>query len=102
MNNNGILVVDDEPDLTHVSTLALEYHGFKVDSFNDPQEALSEFEPSLYDLVILDLKMPKMDGFELYKNIKAIDDRIKACFLTAVNDFSEYKIYYPDVIEEIE
>jgi DNA-binding response OmpR family regulator len=45
MNNNGILVVDDEPDLTHVTTLALEYDGFKVDSFNDPQEALSEFEP---------------------------------------------------------
>ena len=46
--------------------------------------------------------MPKMDGFELYKNIKAIDDRIKACFLTAVNDLSEYKINYLDVIEEIE
>ena len=50
MNNNNkrILVVDDEPDLTQVSTLALEYHGFKVDSFNDPQEALSKFKPSSY------------------------------------------------------
>jgi two-component system, OmpR family, response regulator ChvI len=50
--------------------LALEYHGFKVDSFNDPQEALSKFEPGLYDLVILNIEMPKMDGFELYHEIK--------------------------------
>jgi DNA-binding response OmpR family regulator len=83
MDNYRILVVDDEPDLTQVSTLALEYHGFKVDSFNDPQEALSKFEPGLYDLVILDIKMPKMDGFELYHEIKKKDNNAKVCFLTA-------------------
>jgi DNA-binding response OmpR family regulator len=85
MNNNNkrILVVDDEPDLTQVSTLALEYHGFKVDSFNDPQEALSKFKPGLYDLIILDIKMPKMDGFELYHEIKKKDNNAKVCFLTA-------------------
>ena len=83
MDNNRILVVDDEPDLTQVSTLALEYHGFKVDSFNDPQEALSKFEPGLYDLVILDIKMPKMDGFELYHEIKKKDNNANVCFLTA-------------------
>ena len=78
-----ILVVDDEPDLTQVSTLALEYHGFKVDSFNDPQEALTKYEPGLYDLVILDIKMPKMDGFELYNEIKKKDNNANVCFLTA-------------------
>lgn len=85
MNNNNkrILVVDDEPDLTQVSTLALEYHGFKVDSFNDPQEALSKFKPGSYDLIILDIKMPKMDGFELYHEIKKKDNNAKVCFLTA-------------------
>jgi DNA-binding response OmpR family regulator len=83
MVNNRILVVDDEPDLTQVSALALEYHGFKVDSFNDPQEALANFEPGLYDLVILDIKMPKMDGFELYHEIKKKDSNAKVCFLTA-------------------
>ena len=82
-NNKRILVVDDEPDLTQVSTLALEYHGFKVDSFNDPQEALSKFKPGLYDLIILDIKMPKMDGFELYHEIKKKDNNAKVCFLTA-------------------
>jgi DNA-binding response OmpR family regulator len=82
-NNNRILVVDDEPDLTQVSALALEYHGFKVDSFNDPQEALSKFNPGSYDLIILDIKMPKMDGFELYHEIKKKDNNAKVCFLTA-------------------
>ena len=65
-----ILVLDDEPDLTMVCSLALQYHGFKVDTFNDSQEALSNFRPGYYDLVILDIKMPKMDGFELYEKIK--------------------------------
>ena len=83
MDNNRILVVDDEPDLTQVSTLALEYHGFKIDSFNDPQEALSKFEPGLQDLVILDIIMPKMDGFELYHEIRKIDNNANICFLTA-------------------
>jgi DNA-binding response OmpR family regulator len=82
-DNNRILVVDDEPDLTRVSTLALEYHGFKVDTFNDPQEALSKFKPGSYDLIILDIKMPKMDGFELYQEIKKKDNNAKVCFLTA-------------------
>jgi DNA-binding response OmpR family regulator len=63
--------------------LALEYHGFKVDSFNDPQEALSKFKPGSYDLIILDIKMPKMDGFELYHEIKKKDNNAKVCFLTA-------------------
>jgi DNA-binding response OmpR family regulator len=93
-NNNRILVVDDEPDLTQVSTLALEYHGFKVDSFNDPQEALSKFKPGLYDLIILDIKMPKMDGFELYHEIKKKDNNAKVCFLTAS------ELYYEEFRKE--
>ena len=78
-----ILAVDDEADLTMLCSLALEYHGFKVDTFNDPQEALSNFKPDYYDLVILDIKMPKMDGFQLYDEIKKKDHKAKVCFLTA-------------------
>jgi DNA-binding response OmpR family regulator len=78
-----ILVVDDEADLTMLFGLALEYHGFKVDTFNDPQEALSNYRPDYYDLVILDIKMPKMDGFQLYDEIKKKDEKAKICFLTA-------------------
>jgi DNA-binding response OmpR family regulator len=64
-------------------SLALEYHGFKVDTFNDPQRALSNYKPSYYDLVILDVTMPKMDGFQLYDEIKKKDQKAKVCFLTA-------------------
>ena len=65
-----ILVVDDEPDLTRLCSLALKCHGFNVDTFNDSEEVLSNFKPDYYDLVILDIKMPKMDGFELYDELK--------------------------------
>src|ERR687895_2982867 len=78
-----ILAIDDEPDLTKLCSLALEYYGFKVDTFNDPQEALSNYRPGYYDLVILDIKMPKMDGFQLYDEIKKEDEKAKICFLTA-------------------
>ena len=78
-----ILAVDDEPDLTMLCRMSLEHYGFEVDTFNDPQEALSKFKPGLYDLVILDIKMPKMDGFELYHKIKKKDNNANICFLTA-------------------
>jgi DNA-binding response OmpR family regulator len=78
-----ILVVDDEADLTLLCSLALEYYGFKVETFTDPQKALSNYKPSYYDLVILDITMPKMDGFQLYDEIKKKDQKAKVCFLTA-------------------
>jgi DNA-binding response OmpR family regulator len=78
-----ILVVDDESDLTRLYSLALEYHGFNVDTFNDSEEVLSNFKPDYYDLVILDIKMPKMGGFELYDELKKKDSDVKICFLTA-------------------
>jgi DNA-binding response OmpR family regulator len=81
--NNRILIVDDEPDLTNLTILVLEHYGYKVDAFNDPEEALSKFRPGSYDLIILDIKMPKMDGFELYQEIKKKDNNAKVCFLTA-------------------
>jgi DNA-binding response OmpR family regulator len=84
MNNNRIFIVDDEPDLTLVFKLALEDNGFKVDAFNDPHIALSAFKnnPS-YDLALIDIRMPEMNGFELYNEMKKIDDQVKVCFITA-------------------
>jgi len=51
--------------------------GFVVDTFNEPKEALSNFKPNYYDLIILDIKMPNMDGFELYREMKEKDPNIK-------------------------
>ena len=87
------MTVDDEEDVTFCLGVVLQETGlFEVDGFTDPQQALSSFKPGKYDLVILDIRMPKMDGFELYKKIKLIDKNVDVCFLTAVNDFNEYKV----------
>ena len=87
MNNNGriLLVVDDEPDITLAFSMGLEDSGFTVDAFNDPLSALESFkeEKKSYALALLDIKMPKMNGFELYKEIRKIDDKVKVCFVTA-------------------
>ena len=78
-----IMVVDDESDLTLFYSMSLEYQGFKVEAFNDPKKALLNFKPDYYDLVVLDIKMPDMDGFELYNEILKIDSKANVCFLTA-------------------
>jgi DNA-binding response OmpR family regulator len=85
-----ILVVDDEPDMTLLFKMALESDGsFTVSTFNDPVIALSNFKAGLYDLIILDIKMPKMDGFDLYQEIKKIDSQVRICFLTASEMYYE-------------
>jgi DNA-binding response OmpR family regulator len=91
------LIVDDEPDINLALKLFLEQNGFKVNTFTDPLLALEYFRKGLYDLVILDIKMPKMHGFELYRQIRKIDDKVKACFLTASN-----MLYaaYTDIFDE--
>ncbi len=84
-----ILLVDNEPDNTSVLSMGLEDEGFKVDVFNDPILALSNFKPNFYALLILDINMPKMNGYELYKEIRKIDDKLKVCFLTASEIYDE-------------
>ncbi len=78
-----ILLVDDEPDVTLAFKMGLEDNGYVVDAFNDPILALSTFKQGLNSLVLLDIKMPKMNGFELYKEIRKLDGNVKICFMTA-------------------
>ena len=89
-----ILVVDDEKDNAAVFSIALEdTELFAVDSFTDPISALSSFKSNTYDLAILDIKIPKMNGYELYEKMKNIDHKIKVCFLTAFGEgyYEEFK-----------
>ena len=83
------LLVDDEPDVTYTIKNILEDNGYKVDSFNDPILALNYYKVNFYDLVILDIKLPKMDGFELDTKIREKDPKVKICFLTAVTKSNE-------------
>ena len=83
-------MVDDEPDIISVVRMVLEDNGFAVDSYTDPTLALSNFKPGLYDLLLLDIKMPKMSGLDLYQKMKEIDNsNVKICFLTASELFYE-------------
>ena len=84
-----ILVIDDESDVTFTIKNILEDNGFAVDTFNDPILALNYYKVNFYDLVIVDIKMPKMDGFELYIKIREKDPKVKICFLTAIATFNE-------------
>jgi two-component system, OmpR family, response regulator ChvI len=85
-----IAVVDDEPDITKVLKKGLERYGFAVDTFNDPQAAFASFQPMYYDLVIIDIRMPRINGFDLYRQLKQRDTGVKVCFLTA------FQIYYEE------
>jgi CheY-like chemotaxis protein len=83
------LLVDDEPDIIYLVEMVLEDNGFLVNSYTDPTLALSNFKPGLYDLLLLDIKMPKMNGLDLYQKMKKIDSNVKTCFLTASELFCE-------------
>ena len=94
-----ILVIDDNPGITLTVKTGLEASGlFEVDTFNDPELAVSSFKPGLYDLALLDFKMPKMYGYELYDEMKKIDNKLKTCFMIATyQDYEALRAAFPTV-----
>jgi CheY-like chemotaxis protein len=95
-SNKRILIVDDEVDIARFFKLALERAGFIVEIFNDPVKSLSNYRAGVYDLLLLDIRMPQMSGFELYDKIKEIDDDVNVCFITAFEEyFNEFKKRFP-------
>ena len=97
-NNNKkkkILFVDDEPDITWLSKTVLEHNGFEVQAFESPMSVLENFKPGSYDLLVIDIKMREMDGFELYDKLRKMDNNINVCFLTAAQEYyDKYKERY--------
>lgn len=86
-----IMIVDDEPDITYLLKKVFQINGLYADSFNGAEEALSHFKPGLYGLLLLDIGMPKMNGFELGREIRKLDGDVKVCFLSAYETFHEHK-----------
>jgi two-component system, OmpR family, response regulator ChvI len=84
-----ILVVDDEKDIALVLKKGLESQGFKADAFDRPECALMNFRAGSYDLILTDMRMPKMDGLELYQEIRKIDAKVKVCFLSAYEELKK-------------
>jgi DNA-binding response OmpR family regulator len=85
-----ILVVDDEPDINLLFKMILEENSeFMVHSFTDPLLALKNFKSNLYDLILVDIKMPEMDGLDFYREIRKIDKNVRLCFVTASEKYYE-------------
>lgn len=84
-----ILIIDDDLDITITLRISLEDNGFSADSYTDPVLAFENFRGGQYDLVLLDIKMPEVNGFHLYQKIRKIDSNVKVCFLTATEYFHE-------------
>jgi DNA-binding response OmpR family regulator len=96
-----ILVVDNEPDVTFTIKATLEESGlFQVDTFYDAESAIAIFRPDRYDLAVLDIKMPKMNGFQLSRKLREIDKKLKICFLTAA-ELLYYRETDSDIIDEL-
>jgi two-component system, OmpR family, response regulator ChvI len=91
-----ILLVDDESSITQTFELGLKQYGFDVDTFNNPISALASYKPGNYDLLLFDIRMPIMNGFELYKEIRRVDEQAKICFITAYEiDDNDFKKSFP-------
>ena len=105
-----ILIIDDDKDIINLFSIFLEYNGYSVDAYTNPVEAFHNFRKNSHDLIILDLKMPMMDGMTLYHKIKEIDDKVIICFTTAdinyikqlqkgIIDIEEIVLYKPVLLK---
>jgi two-component system catabolic regulation response regulator CreB/two-component system response regulator ChvI len=93
-----MLLVDDEADIVDILSRGLELKGMLVDAYSSPRQALQAFKPNLYDLAILDIRMPVLSGFQLYREMKKIDPAITVCFLSAFEMYSnEFKSMFPSM-----
>jgi DNA-binding response OmpR family regulator len=92
--NKRILIVEDDYDSALFYKIASEEAGFYVDVYNDPLEALSKFKPNFYDIILIDIRMPRLNGFKLYQRIRKKDDKVKVCFMTS------FEMYYEAMVEK--
>jgi class 3 adenylate cyclase len=98
-----ILLIDDELDDLFVLEEYLRHDGFEVKSFSSPREGLRHYEngdPSSYDLVISDIRMPEINGFELYYKLKSINDNVKVLFATCLEIAEEILTLIPELQPE--
>lgn len=99
-SNKRILIVDDDVDIARFFKLALERAGFITEVSSNPLSALANYKKGAYDLLLLDINMPQMTGFELYKKISKIESEVKVCFITAFEEYySEFRKEFPNLNE---
>jgi DNA-binding response OmpR family regulator len=98
----NVLLVDDETDIVGVLRHGLEIKGFHVDAYDSPQEAIDYFKPNVYDLAILDIRMPHLNGFARYRQMKKIDPSLTACSLSAFETHpEEFRKVFPSMADSV-
>ena len=111
-NNKRIMIIDDDKDITDLFSIFLEYNDYIVNAYTNPVEAFNNFRKNSHDLIILDLKMPKMDGMTLYHKIKEIDNNVLICLTTAninyiqdlrkgIIDIEKIVLYKPVLLKDL-
>jgi DNA-binding response OmpR family regulator len=111
-NNKKIMIIDDDVDITNLFSIFLESNGYIVNAYTNPLEAFHNFRKNSHDLIVLDLKMPKMDGMALYHKIKEIDNNVIICFTTAdityienlrngIIDIDKIVLYKPVLLKDL-
>ena len=99
INKNKILVIDYEHDSNLLLKTTLERNGFIVDCFDDPFVAMENFRSNLFSLIILNIKLPKLNGFQVYREIRKKDKKVKVCFIT---DGEMYYGVYTDIFNSLD
>jgi two-component system, OmpR family, response regulator ChvI len=93
-----LLIVDDDADILVTFKRGLQKHGYFADTYQDPEAALKNFRPGQYDLMLVDIHMPKMDGFKFFKEVQKLEPAAKACFVTAYDTYFEaFREIFPDL-----
>jgi CheY-like chemotaxis protein len=99
----NIMIIEDEPDLLETYKYLLVELGYNVDGFTNPYEALKTFlnvkNSTHYDLIIMDIRMPKLNGLQLYQMFRAVDDSVKVIFITALDAAQELIRIFPTISE---
>ena len=106
------MIIDDDKDITNLFAIFLESNGYIVDAYTNPVEAFNNFRKNSHDLIILDQKMPVMDGMRLYHKIKEIDNNVIICLTTAdinyiedmrkgINDIDKIVLYKPVLLKDL-
>ena len=107
-----VLIIDDDEDINNLFKIYLESNGYIVNAYTNPIEAFNNFRKNSHDLIVLDLKMPKMDGMTIYHKIKEIDDKVLICLTTAdinyiqqlqkgIIDIEKIVLYKPVLLKDL-
>ena len=113
MTKKRVLIIDDDKDVGNLFKIYLEKSGeYQIDAYIDPVDALYYFKKGLYDLVLLDLKMPQIDGISMYQQLKKVDNNTSICLITAdivnleqlktkIPNIEKYVIYKPTLLRNL-